>query len=132
MKGVWFDEFPPFMVRILARRREGSRRSPLTLGEICARCRRGPQWVNRVSMLDSWDTLTYADMKAFADGCMMDPSKLYRDREYLARSMVNSTMSPLAHIQSLPEKQRKWMEALISAKEQGIISILRRICPNAS
>jgi len=131
MKSVWFDEFPPFMVRILARQREGARRTPLCVDDIAKACGKSRRWVNYVSRLDSWDTMTYAAMKRFARACQMDPAKLYRDREYLARSMVGAQFQPLAHIQSLPDDERAWMDALIQAKKDGILQILQRLFRHA-
>lgn len=70
-------------------------------------------------------------MKRFARACQLDPSKLYRDREYLARSMVNAAIQPLAHIQALPDDERAWMDALINSKRAGILEILKRLCSHA-
>lgn len=124
MTPVWFDEFPPFLVRILARQRSGTRRVPLTASEIAAAAGKTTRWVAHVSKLDSWDSLTYAEMKAFAAACQMDPSKLYRDREYIHRSISASSTSPLAHLCSLPESERRWMDDLIASKRDKIVAAL--------
>lgn len=124
MTPVWYDEFPPFMVRILARKRSGTRRAPLTASEIASASGRTIRWVNRVSKLDAWDDLSYGEMKAFASACQMDPSKLYRDREYLHRSIAASSISPLAHLCCLPEPERKWMDELIREKRSQLVAAL--------
>ena len=96
----WLELFPPFFVRLLARDRTGHR-APLTGHEIAKRAGRSLNWVTRMSKLDSWEDVRLRDIKLFLHACGTSLGSMFRERDYIQRSMLGNTRNMLAHLDSL-------------------------------
>lgn len=72
MAWKYLERFPPPAVRILARRRQG-RVAALSDEEIAIISGLPVYRVREIAFSASWDTIPYAEIKAFCRGCGFDP-----------------------------------------------------------
>jgi hypothetical protein len=81
------ERFPPIVIRLLARRRLGTRTVPLTVAQIAAQSGLSVGEINALSRLTSWAEVTVDSMAAFTRGCgcnLDDRDWLRKNTAYMA------------------------------------------------
>src|SRR5687768_6120018 len=94
------DEFPPCLIRLLARE-PGQRRRPLSYRQIAVRSGLPIQKIYALSKLPSWRNVPTGLVEPFMKGCGIDPSCLWRQRDYVRRTYSGKIRSPMAHLEGL-------------------------------
>lgn len=96
--------FPPFLVRLCARKNHGNVR--LTRAEIIVASGLPGRTVDKLSMARSWDCFTAGAIFAFTAACGVDLSNFRRHKEYLKRrSHVAWRERPDVYAKILQEKR---------------------------
>lgn len=93
------SEFPPCLVRMAARYRRTTRRTPLTDTEIAVQSGRKVGEVVRWGRLESWSSMTVKDVDDFLRGCGYSYGELAELRRYIKRTLKSAT--PFAHLNYL-------------------------------
>lgn len=117
--------FPPFFVRLLARDRSGHR-APLTGSQIAKRAGRSRNWVTRMSKLDNWNDVRLGDIKLFLHACGTSLDSMFRERDYIQRSMLGSTRNMLAHLDFLDGSDKALTDELLVTYQAKIEDLVAR------
>lgn len=116
------DRFPPFLVRLLARRPRGQGWKPLSTTEIAGRAELSRYEVQKISALTTWASVPVEIVERFANGCRVDLSKGSELRKILR-------LNKLSHLRFSNVAQRKFFAALMSSKSGSKSSADSSACP---
>lgn len=125
---LWWVEFPPYMVRLLARKRSSKERKvPISGSEIASGSGISLRRVDEISRMKSWDNLRVGEASAFIVACGMSVRSLFRDREYIKKSVAGRTDTMFAHIDSLPDAEKALLNKIMHENSREIALYVRSI-----
>lgn len=116
----YLNEFPPLLIRLVARK-PGMRGVPLTNEDIADSSDMDISDIQRISRLMRWNKVTFEEAERFCNACGVTYANIGVHRAYLRRAFRQTGgRFPLAHLHRLVEKEKKFVEELISIlKREG-------------
>lgn len=109
----WADEFPPFVVRLLARANHGH--APKTNLEISRASGLPRSTVGQLSGMTSWAGVQLDVLDRFCRGCGVDLLRMRRHREYLRRMKWS-------HVNHIAPQQTKFYHRLLNLRRDNLES----------
>jgi DNA-binding Xre family transcriptional regulator len=100
------NRFPPILCRLLARKKHGL--SAMSMQDIAKRGGLAVSTVSKISMLDSWDSVTLRTIDKFCKGCGIDPMRPRSHLEFFRRRKT-------VYMQKATPTQRKMFARILSS-----------------
>jgi hypothetical protein len=122
MASPWsfLDEFPPSIVRLMAREGRGRANRWLTDEEVAIASGLTLDRVNELKLKQSWDDVVLSDIRKFCAGCGFDPTSSHdrRTKVYIYYSVCKKqNVEPFLYLRKNP-KWREFKRELARAREK--------------
>lgn len=121
----FLTDYPPGAVRLFAKK-EGSGIGDFAFSdeEIAIQSAMPISRLREMVRLDTWDTVTMGEMRAFFLACRFDPTK-YKDRQRVAKydlaCKTRPNMTPFGYLQRSPHWKTQILPLVIHLQQRGII-----------